>query len=204
MRSLPLRVLIFGGLTCTAAAGAWALPVADSARPSSVEASSYETSAPEIVLPDVGAAREVATPDAAPTTAPATTTSTVTSEPDHLVVAEAALVPEPVAVVTTTTAPPTTTTAEPVVTVAFSATQAYGSCEEPIPYDIFSGTATPGTTVSISSAYGSGSTAADAKGHWEKKVEFAGAPRGETFAVTASGLGGSTSMHFTAGGGDHG
>ncbi len=174
MRSLPIRILVFGGLTCA--------------------------TAPAAVLPDVGdnASHEVAAPGATTTTetpAPSATLVPITSEPDHLVVAEAAPDPEPEAVVTTTSAsptttvPPTTTTAAPAVTVAFSATQAYGSCDEPIPYDIFSGTATPGTSVAISSPYGSGSATADGNGHWEKKVEFAGAPKGETFAVTASGLG---------------
>jgi hypothetical protein len=78
------------------------------------------------------------------------------------------------------------------------AAQVFGSCDEPIPYDIFSGAATAGSTVSISSPYGSGSATADANGHWEHKVEFPTAPRGEQFTVTAAGLGASTTLPFIA------
>lgn len=106
--------------------------------------------------------------------------------------------PEPVAAPTTTTAPPASVVpAQPAV--AFTASQAYGSCDEPVPYDIFSGTADPGSTVTISSPYGSGSTTADGSGHWERKVEFPSAPRGSTFTVTASGIGGSERFDFSVG-----
>ena len=47
-------------------------------------------------------------------------------------------------------------------------------------------------------------TTADGHGHWERTVEFPSAPRGETFTVTVSGLGGSKSFTFTATGGDAG
>ena len=122
---------------------------------------------------------------------------------DHLVAEEPTPAPEVVAVVTTTTTPTTTTTAAPVVTVAFTATQAYGSCGEDIPYDIFSGTATPGTLITSSSPYGSGSTMADSGGHWQKTVQFPTAPRNETFTVRLSGLGGSTTLPFFATGTSH-
>lgn len=67
----------------------------------------------------------------------------------------------------------------------FSAVQTYGSCSEPIPYDIFSGTAKPGSTVTITSPYGSGSTTADAEGAWSLRVDFETAPHGEPFEVKA-------------------
>ncbi|MBT8197650.1 MAG: hypothetical protein KJO84_04010 [Acidimicrobiia bacterium] len=56
--------------------------------------------------------------------------------------------------------------------VAFTAHQKYGSCSDSYPYDVFHGTATPGTVVWIGSEYGSAETVADAKGFWEKKVRF--------------------------------
>lgn len=106
--------------------------------------------------------------------------------------------PDPVPAPTTTVA--TAASAPPAqVTVAFSASQAYGTCGEQIPYDIFSGTADPGSTVTISSPHGSGSVTADGSGHWERKVEFAGAPRGSTFEVAVSGVGGSKTFEFTVG-----
>ena len=151
--------------------------------------------------PDVSSAAESAAPEddsdlsvsGSSATGAERQVAAVEGEAPHLATPESAdpaADPEPIVTTSTTTVP--------VVTVAFSATQAYGSCDEPIPYDIFSGNATPGTKVTISSAYGSGSTTADGNGHWERKVEFPSAPRGETFSVTASGLGGSKTMSFTA------
>lgn len=118
----------------------------------------------------------------------------IDAAPAHLAVehgpssAEAAPAPS-----TTVPAPP------PAPSVAFSAAQAYGSCDEPIPYDIFSGTADPRSTVTISSPYGSATATADGSGHWERTVEFAGAPRGGTFAVSVSGVGGSKTFDFSVG-----
>ena len=161
--------------------------------------------------PAISGAEEVS----APTEAPAPSSSPVervveTPEQHPPVVSEGApghlesktepLVVEVIEVATTTTttiAPPATSPAAP--SVAFSASQAYGSCDEPVPYDIFSGTAEPGSTVTISSPHGSGTAVADGSGHWERKVEFPGAPRGGSFTVTASGLGGSKSFSFTVG-----
>ena len=65
--------------------------------------------------------------------------------------------------------------------VGFAASAAYGSCSEDPPYDIYSGTAEPGTRISITSLYGSGTATADEHGHWEKKVVFAGSPLDEAF-----------------------
>ena len=139
-----------------------------------------------------GVAREVepSAPKAAPIIG--------TEAPNHLDEKTAPLVVEPIQVVPTTSAPPVEAPSAPKPSVAFSATQAYGFCEEPIPYDIFSGTAEPGSDVTISSPYGGGSAVADGSGHWEHKVEFPDAPRGTTFAVKASGLGGSKTFNFTA------
>lgn len=72
---------------------------------------------------------------------------------------------------------------EPKATVSFTAYKTYGSCSESPPYDVYYGTAEPGTTVEILSPYGSGSVTADADGNWEKKVHFETAPYGEVFQV---------------------
>lgn len=58
----------------------------------------------------------------------------------------------------------------------FTANQTYGSCSEPFPYDIFSGKAKPGSTVLISSPFGSGSTMANDDGVWSIEVQFPSAP----------------------------
>ncbi|MGI9608808.1 MAG: hypothetical protein ACR2NL_00795, partial [Acidimicrobiia bacterium] len=47
----------------------------------------------------------------------------------------------------------------------------------------FWGTAKPGAKIEASSHYGSNSTTANDKGHWELKVKFPDAPVGETFRV---------------------
>ena len=216
MRSLSTtigRLCAVGGLGIVVAGAAWALP-ADEPTIESAGAGVIErvVDVPDVELPKVDAA---AAEQAATTTAPISptdarrdrttpSTSTTTTMPDHLVVDEH----EAQATTTTTTttvapAPAPTTTKAPVATVAFSASQQYGSCGEAVPYDIFSGTATPGTTVTISSAYGSGTAVADAHGNWSRKVEFPSAPRNETFSVTVSGAGGSKTLDFTATGDAH-
>ena len=65
----------------------------------------------------------------------------------------------------------------------FSAHQVYGSCAEVPPFDVFWGTAEPGTVVTISSEFGSGATEVNADGAWEVKVFFEEAPIGKVFAV---------------------
>jgi hypothetical protein len=79
---------------------------------------------------------------------------------------------------------PTTTTTE--VAWEFSATQKFGNCSEPIPYDVFSGSAKPGTTVTISSPYGGGTVEAGAEGGWSLKVHFPEAPSNVPFVVTVA------------------
>lgn len=82
--------------------------------------------------------------------------------------------------------------------VAFSANQKYGFCEEAVPYDVFWGTATPNTVVQITSPYGSTNVEVGKKGHWEKKLYFEGAPRGQAFAVTITADNGSKTFEFVA------
>ncbi|MDJ0959071.1 MAG: hypothetical protein QNJ88_00330 [Acidimicrobiia bacterium] len=65
----------------------------------------------------------------------------------------------------------------------FTAHQVYGSCAEDPPYDVFWGTAKPGTVVTISSEYGSGSAEVNGEGEWEVKVYFEEAPKGKVFSV---------------------
>jgi hypothetical protein len=67
--------------------------------------------------------------------------------------------------------------------VGFTAHATYGSCESSPPFDVYWGTAKPGSTVSIISEYGSGSVRADDNGDWEVKVHFPEAPKGEAFVV---------------------
>lgn len=214
------RFIAFFCIVSAAAIGAWALPAGHA--DSSVDSAGADAApVPAPVVPDEPAlstasadraVESLAVDDdpvveAAPAPAePPAADLAPAGDPDHLRGDQAApaALPEPTQIVTTTTAPPTTTTAAPVVTIAFSAAQAYGSCDEPVPYDIFSGQATPGSTITISSPHGSGSTTADSSGHWERKVEFPSAPRGEAFSVSVSGLGGSKTFSFTAtGGGSH-
>jgi hypothetical protein len=65
----------------------------------------------------------------------------------------------------------------------FTAHQVYGSCAEKPPYDVFWGTAKPGTVVTITSEYGSGSAEVNGEGEWEVKVFFEEAPLGKVFSV---------------------
>ena len=209
------------GLGAVVTVGVWAGPTQSSSAPA--PETSGHVAAPAVEIPEVGAGtaeRSVdpqsadATPSApttevAPVAAddPSPTPEVVTpAQPDHLApVADDTPAPAAVVTTTTTVAPPTTTKAPsaPAATVAFTASQKYGSCGEAVPYDVFSGTANPGSTITISSSYGSGSTVADGNGHWSTTVEFPAAPRGETFTVTASGAGGSKTFSFTATGEAH-
>ena len=68
--------------------------------------------------------------------------------------------------------------------IEFTATQKYESCSETPPYDIFLGTAKPGSTVWAESPYGDGSTVAGELGNWDLKIYFEGATPGEPFNIT--------------------
>jgi hypothetical protein len=74
----------------------------------------------------------------------------------------------------------------------FTAIQKYGSCSEPVPYDVFSGKAEPGTTVSVTSPHGSGTAAVDGEGNWSVRVEFPTAPYKVEFTVTVKDQTGAT------------
>ncbi len=70
--------------------------------------------------------------------------------------------------------------------VAFTASQVYETCSEPVPYDVFHGTAQPGSKVKFFADHIDGGwtyVLADANGNWEKRVDFPSAPRGQTFQV---------------------
>ena len=80
---------------------------------------------------------------------------------------------------------------------AAAASAQYGSCEEPIPYDNYSGTAAPGATVTITSPWSATTTAtADSSGHWAAQVTFEAAPVDEPFTVTISSGGDSVGLGF--------
>jgi hypothetical protein len=90
--------------------------------------------------------------------------------------------------------------------VAFKAHQKYGSCGEEVPYDVFYGSAKPGTKISAISEYGSNSTTANDDGQWEMKVIFPDAPSGKTFNVkikASTGESKTFSFTNTGGGEDH-
>jgi len=86
----------------------------------------------------------------------------------------------------------TSTTSTTVASWEFTANQKYGSCELPIPYDIFNGKTKPGATVAISSPYGNGTATANADGKWSVKVEFPTAPYNVPFVVSATDYKGTT------------
>jgi hypothetical protein len=78
---------------------------------------------------------------------------------------------------------PTTTTTKPPKEIEFTAHNVYGSCEETPPFDVYWGTAPPGTPIFVESEYGSGSTEANGEGDWEIKVFFPEAPADKVFSV---------------------
>jgi hypothetical protein len=73
---------------------------------------------------------------------------------------------------------------EPPPSVEFTAHATYGSCSFDPPYDVYYGTAEPGSKVTISSEYGGATVYANDDGQWEKKVYFPEAPSGVPFLVT--------------------
>lgn len=97
---------------------------------------------------------------------------------------------------TTTTHPATTTTTTTQPPTGFSANQTWGSCGDAPPYDEFYGTAAAGSTITVSSPYGSGSTTAGADGKWYIKVFFPTAPPYESFTVTVGSPHGTANFPF--------
>ncbi|MBT8202070.1 MAG: hypothetical protein KJO87_02075 [Acidimicrobiia bacterium] len=61
--------------------------------------------------------------------------------------------------------------------------QVYGSCEEPVPYDVFWGETAPNAYVLVWSEYGSAETYAGENGEFELRVDFPNAPYGQAFQV---------------------
>jgi hypothetical protein len=92
------------------------------------------------------------------------------------------------------------------IAVDFTAHQKYGSCGEAIPYDVFHGTATPGTKIWIESPHGSAAVKANDKGNWEAKVKFETSEPGVPFTVvveTSEGDRAEFTFVNTRGGGEH-
>jgi hypothetical protein len=82
--------------------------------------------------------------------------------------------------------------------IDFTANQQYGSCDEPVPYDVFWGTEDAGAKVVVSSKYGSAWAKATEHGDWELRVEFPDAPVGEPFEIVVeSSDGGRAVFTFT-------
>lgn len=79
----------------------------------------------------------------------------------------------------TTTEPPK----DPPQEIEFTAHSVYGSCEENPPFDVYWGTASPGTPIYIESEFGSGVTEANSSGDWEIRVYFPEAPADKVFTV---------------------
>ncbi len=77
----------------------------------------------------------------------------------------------------------TTTTKAPKEEIEFTAHNVYGVCEENPPYDVYWGTAPPGTPIYVESEFGSGSTTANESGDWELRVYFPEAPAEQEFTV---------------------
>ena len=102
--------------------------------------------------------------------------------------AEEPKVEEPLATTTTTKAKEEsgTTTTTAAVEWLFTANQKYGSCSEPVPFDVFNGRAKPGTIVTVSSPHGGGTTEVNGDGAWSREVEFPSAPYNEPFLVTVT------------------
>ena len=66
---------------------------------------------------------------------------------------------------------------------AFTANQQHKVSSSNPPFDVFYGTGRPGTKVSATSEFGSGSTTINEKGKWEMKVKFPSAPYYQWFNV---------------------
>jgi hypothetical protein len=78
---------------------------------------------------------------------------------------------------------PKETTTTTVAEWLFTANQRYGWCSEPVPYDVFSGTAVPGSIVNVSSPHGNGVAEVNDDGAWNVRVEFVTASYNEEFTV---------------------
>lgn len=79
--------------------------------------------------------------------------------------------------------PTTTTTKAPKEEIEFTAHNVYGVCDSSPPFDVYWGTAPPGTPIYVESEFGSGSTVTGESGEWELKVLFPEAPGDTEFTV---------------------
>lgn len=70
------------------------------------------------------------------------------------------------------------------VTYDFTANAAFTICDTNPPFNEYWGTATPGSTISISSPYGSKNVTAGELGKWDARIEYPDAPYGVWFDVT--------------------
>jgi hypothetical protein len=85
----------------------------------------------------------------------------------------------------------------PLPDVAFTAEQTFLASQEPEPWVFFSGTATPLTTVTISSDYGTATADTDIKGEWRTAVFFSAPGSIDPFPVTVTADNGSAEFDFT-------
>jgi hypothetical protein len=185
----------------TAAAGAAAglaviIVIATRSEVLAPELGSPSTPVPEIMVPATTTA--VVDPPKGPATSEhllvtTTTQPTTTTGPTPTTTA-APTTTSPTMTTTTTTTTTTTkdTTTTTITEVEFSANATWLERSVLPPYDEYYGTATPGTSISVVSEYGSGDTVVGREGQWYVKVEFPEAPFGLTFEVTVRHQGGKT------------
>ncbi|MCZ6568071.1 MAG: hypothetical protein O6923_07205 [Actinobacteria bacterium] len=79
----------------------------------------------------------------------------------------------------------------------FTAHQKFGSCGEDVPYDIWSGTGTPGTEIWIGNDWGSATTTIGDGGEWYLKVTFPEMPCGTHSVVLETNDGDRKTYEFT-------
>lgn len=202
---------VFGALSLTADAESTSVdvvdapviePAPDTDPPVIGDAEADEAAGTDDVVATTVAPTTVPPTTAPPSTAPPTTDdqpahltsseTTTTLAPAPTSTAAPATTAPPTTAAPTTTAPPaTTTTAAPATTttvpasIDFTAAARYGTCAEDPPYDEYSGTADPGTVVTITSAHSApAQVTADGDGNWFLRVEFPSAPPNEHFTVS--------------------
>lgn len=81
-------------------------------------------------------------------------------------------------------------------TVAFTASEEFGSGSGEAAFDVYSGAATPDDRIRVASEYGQGGVRADDEGQWSVRVTFGQAPPNEPFTVTVTNLGTGETFEF--------
>jgi len=81
--------------------------------------------------------------------------------------------------------------------IDFTANAAFDHTDAAVPYDEYWGKSTAGATITISSPYGGGQVTSNSEGKWGARIEFPGAPPGETFTVTITSSKGSAVYNFS-------